>query len=77
MLRFRMARSSSLRLVLLAALCICVLQAAAVVLEKGNVSIGQLTVPEIEDKLQVLQPDFILSSEETTASVVDHSGRPY
>lgn len=58
MLRLKMARSSSWRLMLLIALCICVLQAAAFVHEKGKVSVGQLTVPEIEDKLQVRQSRF-------------------
>jgi len=36
-------------------LCSFALQAHAVVLEKGDASIGQLTVPEIEDKLQVMK----------------------
>lgn len=53
------------------ALCICISQAAAVVLEKGNVSIGQLTVPEIEDKLQVLEPQFF-SYPEVISSAVNH-----
>ncbi len=35
-------------------LCSFALQSHAVVLEKGDASIGQLTVPEIEDKLQVM-----------------------
>lgn len=58
-LRFMPARSSASRLMLFIGLCFCILQAAAVVLEKTNVSIGQLTVPEIEDKLQVIRPDFL------------------
>ena len=64
MLRFRTAWSSGLRLTIFIALCICVLQAVAVVLEKGNLSIGQLTLPEIEDKLQVLQPGTFWHSDD-------------
>ncbi len=67
MLRFIPARSSASRLMLVIALGYCILQAAAVVLEKTNetnVSIGQLTVPEIEDKLQVLRPEFLYHSKD-------------
>lgn len=50
----------SMRLLLLMTLFGFVLQSVAVVLEKSDVSIGQLTVPEIEDRLQVRKDEFSL-----------------
>ena len=53
MFEVHFAPSKGPRLISLALLCLFTFLAAAAVLEKRDVSIGQLTVPEIEDKLQV------------------------
>ncbi|KAI9880503.1 MAG: hypothetical protein M1830_002543 [Pleopsidium flavum] len=52
MSRFQLSPSRHRQLMLVMMLCLFAFQSVAVVLEKGDASVGQLTVPEIEDKLQ-------------------------
>ncbi len=57
MIQFGLGSLRLVRLVLLVMLSGFILQATAVVLEKGDISVERLTVPEIEDKLQVTSFD--------------------